>query len=97
VGSFLIPLGVLLIADEYMLSSHERFETPLALAKLMNLFFLVMIDLLGSALPIHQAYSHVTNNMLLIFNNRSHSLFVLSYSHFFSYTSNIYPGAHPWF
>ena len=40
-----------------MLSSHERFETPVALAKLMNLFFLVMVDLLGSALPITKRIS----------------------------------------
>jgi hypothetical protein len=34
-----------------MLSSHERFENPVALATLMDLFFLV-IDLPGSSLLI---------------------------------------------
>jgi hypothetical protein len=39
-----------------MLNSHERFEIPVALPKLMNLFFL-MIDLLGSALLITKRIS----------------------------------------
>ena len=79
-----------------MLSSHERFENPVALAKLMNLFSLV-IDLPESSAVAHQAYFHVTNNALLIFDSRRHSLFVLSHSHFFSYARDIYPCEHPWF
>jgi hypothetical protein len=79
-----------------MLSSHERFEIPVALGKLMNLFFL-LIDLLESSALRHQAYFHVTNNALLIFDSRSHSFFVLNHSNFFSYTSNIYPCENAWF
>lgn len=38
-----------------MLNSHERFENPVALAKLMNLFFLV-IDPPESSAVAQQAY-----------------------------------------
>ena len=73
-----------------MLSSHERFENPVALAKLMNLFFLV-IDPPKSSAVAHQAYfpmwlttrSRLSNVEGIRFSLLSHSLF-------FAYTRDKY-------
>lgn len=85
------------VSWDSMLNSHERFENPVALAKLMNLFFLV-IDPPESSAVAQQAYFPMwltTRSRLSNVEGIRFSL--LSHSHFFFYTRDIYPSEHLWF